>query len=178
MKILFVCSGNTCRSPMAEHIFRDLLKEKGLDEKVSVSSGGMYKRQGDRMAATAQEVLSILWGIDGSKHRSKELDRALLLEQDMILTMTAKQAEYLKNEMPEAAASISTFMGAVLEAQKTLDRLHAADGQQDDSVYANLNHGDIVDPYGQSYEVYEATARLLREYLSILANYIATQVEQ
>lgn len=175
MKLLFVCTGNTCRSPMAAHILRLILEEKGLSEHVSIASAGLAAFEGDTMAPRAQEVLKDLWDIDGSGHLSQGLSIGLLRDQDMILTMTSDQSEQLKKQLPEMTARISTLMEAVIDSKRTLDRLHQPHGQKDDSIYANLNHGDIADPFGQSYDVYEGTARLLREYLTILADFLATR---
>ncbi len=175
MNILFVCTGNTCRSPMAEYIFRRILKDKNLDENVSVSSGGIAAFSGDAMAYSAQEVLHDLWHIDGSMHRSQGLDRELLMKQDLIVTMTASHAEYIKKQLPEAAEKIKTLTEAVTDSAQFLDRQNAEKGERSEIVYTALSSGDIIDPYGQSYDVYESTARLLHEYLTILADYIETK---
>jgi len=93
-KILFICTGNTCRSAMAEGI----LKHLG-GEKYEVLSAGLAAYDGEPANPKAIEVMAEL-GIDISNHRAQMLTPELLGWVDTIVTMTAEQARQLKRTMP------------------------------------------------------------------------------
>ncbi len=90
MKIVFVCTGNTCRSPMAEAIAKRLIKDKGI-EGVQVSSYGLnvnpFENETDKKAVDALKSL----GIPARKKKSKQLSARVLNSADYIITMTAAQ---------------------------------------------------------------------------------------
>ena len=72
MKILFVCTGNTCRSPMAEGMFRQMMTEKGLEEKVLCQSAGLVAADGAPVSDHAVTVCQEL-GVDISQHTARRL---------------------------------------------------------------------------------------------------------
>ena len=74
--ILIVCTGNTCRSPMAEGILKHLLKSKGI-EHIDVSSAGTAGLEGYPPSENAVEATRV-WDIDISGHRSRPLNRRLI----------------------------------------------------------------------------------------------------
>ncbi|MBE7044289.1 MAG: low molecular weight protein arginine phosphatase [Ruminococcaceae bacterium] len=86
MNILFVCTGNTCRSPMAAVLMNQLAMEKNLD--VRIESAGIYAQEG--APATEGAILAMqAYGIDLSGHRAKQITSELLTQCDLILTMTS-----------------------------------------------------------------------------------------
>ena len=86
-KILFVCLGNICRSPMAEFIFRDLTKKQGLEKKYSVSSAGTSSEEaGNNMHYGAKDKLNEK-EIPYSKHKARQLRREDYNEYDYIIGM-------------------------------------------------------------------------------------------
>ncbi|MBN1863549.1 MAG: hypothetical protein JW808_01475, partial [Victivallales bacterium] len=86
MHVLFVCSGNTCRSPMAEGYLRHLL-EKGGRGDITVSSAGTSTADGMPPSRHSVEALKE-HGIDISGHRSTGLTVELLKRSDMVVAMT------------------------------------------------------------------------------------------
>lgn len=104
-KILFVCTGNTCRSPMAEHIARRLLERKGLKGEIAVASAGLAALPGAPASAEARDVLAGM-GIDLSRHQAVQLNRKQVEEADLIFTMTASQKRQLLELYPEARGKV------------------------------------------------------------------------
>ncbi len=87
MKILFVCTGNTCRSPMAEAVFRKMIKEDGTEELFMCQSAGIAANSGDEAAKHAVSCLKSK-GIDISEHRARKLTKEEVLVWDAFFTMT------------------------------------------------------------------------------------------
>ena len=99
--IVFVCTGNTCRSPMAEGIFRVLLRENGI-EGVECMSCGLEADNG--APATGKAVRAAkAYGADISEHQARQLGRSLLKRGDLFVCMTKYQAEELimKYDVPQ-----------------------------------------------------------------------------
>jgi protein-tyrosine phosphatase len=116
--ILFVCSGNTCRSPMAEAIARRILADKlgvleqDLDKKgISVLSAGSMAMPGNRAAAPAIEVLRERGG-DLSRHRSRPLTVELIHQADVIYTMSRSHAMAVTALVPSAVDKVKTLSPA------------------------------------------------------------------
>ncbi|MBR4726632.1 MAG: low molecular weight protein arginine phosphatase [Clostridia bacterium] len=96
--VVFVCTGNTCRSPMAEGIFKKLLAERGITD-VEASSAGIFAMTGD--AATENAVRAAeRFGADLSDHRARRLTEYLLDEADLFVCMTREHAATLGLYVP------------------------------------------------------------------------------
>lgn len=130
MRILFICTGNTCRSPMAEGLAR-----KVFGPEVQVESAGIAAWEGDSASLHAQEVLRGK-GVDLTSHSARRITRELLAPVDWIIPMTRDQEQRLKEMFPEFVTKIR--------------RLGAWSSQSRIS--------DVSDPYGGDIEVYRKSA--------------------
>ncbi len=107
--ILFVCTGNTCRSPMAEVLCRKLLadrfqcKPEELEDRgIMIMSAGISAGMGGRPAAEAVNTMQAM-NIDLSQHESQPLTAQLVRHADMIWTMTRSHRQAILNQWPEAS---------------------------------------------------------------------------
>lgn len=135
MTILVVCTGNTCRSPMAEGILRHV-----AGGRIDVASAGTATFGGQAMAHEADKVLQ-KHGIRPWQHRSQPVSEELLVGSDEVWTMTAHQRDTLRHRFPRLAPRIRTVAEAA--------------GEQ----------GDVEDPVGQGQAAYDATYEQLETLL-------------
>lgn len=138
--VLFVCTGNTCRSVMAEYLLRDRAKKAGIELKVASAGVGAFA--GDSAADNAVKVLAEL-GLDASNHRSKLTHPHLLEEFELILVMTESHKLHLLQLAPHLSERIFLL--------KELSQTAGAGQDLGDEMEKTYN---ILDPFGQSIEVY------------------------
>ena len=147
MNILFVCSGNTCRSPMAEALARKIARRRSIED-LNVSSAGT--NAWDNAPATDEALLvGMERDIDLTGHRARKLSPAIVSEADLIFVMTPGHLEPVKH------------MGG-------RGKVHVIDEYASGSV----NQG-ISDPYGGDLETYRHTADLLEQELERLFDRLA-----
>lgn len=94
MKIIFVCTGNTCRSPMAEGILKKYIEDNNI-ENVEVSSAGLYARDGSFATREAKKAAA-KFGADLSYHVAHNLTRCDIRTSDLIVCMNTTHYEELK----------------------------------------------------------------------------------
>lgn len=94
-KIIFVCTGDTCRSPMAEELLKDKLKKLNI-KNVKVTSAGLSVVEGDKTNDFSIWALKQL-GVNARRKTAKQLTKKLVDGNTIIITMTLGQFEYVKN---------------------------------------------------------------------------------
>ncbi|HVN55220.1 MAG TPA: low molecular weight protein arginine phosphatase [Anaerolineaceae bacterium] len=132
--ILFVCTANLCRSPMAEVLFQEQLREAGLDEAWRVESAGTWAQEGFPASKNAQLALNKR-GLDLSQHRSRVVTEGMLRAAGLVLVMERGHKEALRVEFPALAHKVFLL-----------------------SEIAGGPAEDIHDPFGSALEEYEASA--------------------
>ncbi len=101
-QVLFVCTGNTCRSPMAEAIFRQM-----TDAQIPVSSAGIFA-DGAPVSCNAISAMQEV-EIDISRHTSIQITREMMKNANLVLTMTTSHAQMLSATFPEFKEKIQTL---------------------------------------------------------------------
>ena len=150
--ILFVCTGNTCRSAMAEGIFKKILKERKEDNSsFNILSAGISALPGISPTPEAIKVMSEQ-GIDISQHHAQELREEIIKKADLILVMANEHKEYVHKEFP--FAQNKTF----LLKKFTLNN-------KTESNQKNERNYEIIDPIGRKIEFYRIIARELKKNL-------------
>ncbi|MCY6958773.1 low molecular weight protein arginine phosphatase [Clostridium brassicae] len=144
MQVLFVCTGNTCRSCMAESIFNSV---SNLDN-VKAISAGIAVVPGSKTSKNTSLLIKENFSIDLSDRYSVQLKEEMLKECDLILTMTS----YIKDILVE-------------RFQQHKEKIYTL------SEYVNFKE-DIIDPYGGDLEVYRDTFDILKEAICLLLNKI------
>ena len=132
MNILFVCTGNTCRSPIAEAIAKDHFKK--INKTHRVLSVGLQNIKKEPASSNSIEALEE-WGLDLTRHKSKLVTRDLVKGADLVLTMTIAQRDLLRI----AYFDIENIDGKV-------QTLH---------FYATGEDQDIEDPYFKDLDRYK-----------------------
>lgn len=131
MNILFVCTGNTCRSPMAAGLMNKIAIEEDLD--VRIESAGLFAAEGSPASDEAIEAMK-KYDVDLSDHRAKQITPELIEKSDVILTMTTAQKMLLSEVAGDKTYTLCEYAGT---------------------------EGDIADPFGGDLEEYEEVAQMI-----------------
>lgn len=189
-KVLFVCTGNTCRSPMAEALLKDMASEQ-----FEVKSAGLYAVDGQDAYPHVKTVLEKR-GIP-IQHHSQKVTPELVNWADLILTMTQGHKAALIQQYPEKIEAIMTLKEAAQDEKKREEWQEAvADYEMKRVLYDKAKENgepeaalkekeyevqialeklhklekkeldlDIADPFGASEETYEKVCQEIEEYL-------------
>lgn len=136
MNILFVCTGNTCRSPMAAYIMDKIAVENDLD--ILIESAGIFAEGGQPASENAIKAMAEM-GIDITEHRTQPVTEELIKKSDIILTMTQGQKKLLEPLAKDKVYTLLEYSGS---------------------------EGDISDPYGGDLEEYKETAQEIYDALT------------
>ncbi len=132
--VLFVCTGNSCRSVMAKALFEKLLKESLLSDKFKVESAGISALVGVPPSSLTIDVLR-QEGIDVSGHLGRSLTDQMIKEADLIFVMDNVHKEFILKKNPRA----------------------------EKKVFLLWQKGEIQDPIGKSYEVYQEVFKIIKD---------------
>ncbi len=141
IKIMFVCSGNICRSPMAHHYMQKKVKELNIENKFLISSCGIFAYSGEK--ATLNAIMAMKdYFVDLENHRATNIFDTNIIDYDYIITLTKLHKSQIECNFPKLKEKIYTL-----------------------KEFANekLVYKDIDDPWGLNIEVYKSCAKEIVE---------------
>jgi glycine hydroxymethyltransferase len=144
-RVLFVCTGNICRSPMAEGLFRELIRDR---RELEVASAGVSASTGQTPSRDAVDVLRAEENVDISRQRSQPVTEKLIEQFDFIFAMTRDHQHLMETLFPNSQGRIKLVR------------------EFDDPAR------DVPDPIGQGPEVYARCKDTIKRALPALLNHI------
>ncbi len=137
-RILVVCTGNVCRTPMAKALLQREVERAGLSDQVSIDSAGVYALVGGRASQGSVNAMAER-DLDITDHQGKQLDFRLMDEADLILVMEEGQRRSIFMNWPNALRK--TFLLTEMAGE----------------------HADVEDPYRMPQEEYDKTAVIIED---------------
>lgn len=145
MKIMFICTGNICRSAMAHKLMEKKIKDKNINN-IEIYSCGIFAEDGDIPTDNAKEVMKE-YEIDISLHRATNIRNSKIKDMDLILCATRSHAYSVLQMYPELKGKVYTLK---------------------QYVDSNIEDIDIRDPWGYDIEIYRFCAAEIDQYLDKL----------
>ena len=170
MKVVMVCTGNLCRSPMAEGLLRAAAERKGCD--IEVSSLGTWAHFGYPAMPESVMVLKNK-GIDITGHRSRPVDQAELRAADVVVAMTSVHVKELLNLAPDVKPKL-VLMKELVELALEGELPPTAEARVSRLLGASRPKWrralDLDDPIGKPIGAYEKTATEIEMGVEVLVN--------
>ena len=179
-RVLFVCIGNICRSPLAERLLRERLREQlgALSEQVVVESAGVRAMAGRPMDLMAAQELARL-GMTNDDFTARQLTERIANDADLILTATKEIRSRVLEEAPAALRrtfTITEFAALARSARPDSPRQLVADAAQRRSS-AQVDEYDVPDPIGAGPQVHRRSADMIDDSVGPIAEVLATAVK-
>ncbi len=152
MTVCFVCTGNTCRSPMAEAYLAHVSRQRGIAEAVRVCSAGVSAGGGS--ISEYSHVVLDSEGVDVPPGQSCSLTRAAVRDADLIVTMTKAHKDVVTGRFPEAQGKTQTLMS-----------------------FVNSN-ADVADPIGGTIKEYQDCLDAMKPALEAIADWLTAETEK
>lgn len=140
-KIMFICTGNVCRSPMAKYYFNKVIETKKLQDKYIGTSCGIYSVKGEHATDNAIEAMKD-YDVDMTSHKATRIQDSQIMSCDLIITLTIYHKNVVVKMYPELAEKVYTLK---------------------EYVNPKVEYKDIDDPWGLDINTYKFCAKEITE---------------
>ena len=153
-KIMFVCTGNICRSPMGHYYLQKLVNEAGLENDYLISSCGTYANNGESSTINAIESMK-KYGVDMNKHRATNIANTDIEDYDLVICLTLTHKASVLEYSPKLKGKVFTLK---------------------EYAYPEDSYKNIDDPWGLNINVYNDCAEEIVNSVDILFKKLKEEV--